>query len=864
VAITAVALTILSLAPASLASGTDPSAERVASSTSVGGGTDQTSSGTTAPEPQTPSVDPQVDGEIAASGSTRVIVTLRSVTRSNDDGERRTANATEFEQFRAELPVGSFAEVTGPGTLPIATMQVDAAGLQAIRGSKRVAAVEADTLLQTASLASSSVVGTQRAVAAGWSGAGETVAILDTGVATAHPYLMDGTRPKTIAEACFSTTSSVSRSSCPGGAPMRVTDAPRAGWGQPCDLAVSSACAHGTAVAGAAVGGTGVGTTTGAAPGASLISVKVFGYDATDPTRIGAAMSDVNLGLDWLYLHRMEFPDLAAVNLSLGGGRAVTDCRSSSVQAHIHQLADVGIATVVAAGNDGFDDAVTMPACAPDAIAVSAIDDAHAARAGFGNLSPKVALFAPGVGITTARAAGGAVSVSGTSLAAPIVTGSWAVLRQRFPSMSVAEALDHLRTTGIGITTDTAVTRYVIPLIRVDLAMRPPASAASLPPTNLTTVTPARLMDTRPEPTIDSLDHDTGAFGPGESRRFRVTGRGYVPSNDVASISLNVTVAAPTTPGFLTVYGSDQPRPEASNLNFTPGILTSNMVVVRVAADGTITIFNSAGSTQVIVDVLGWFPAAGDLQSVTPARLMDTRDAPTIDGRFRDTGAFGPAESRVIAVTGRGGVPSSGVGAVALNLTVAGSTMPGYLTVHPPGTPRPTASSINFGPSQIVPNMVIVPVDLAGGIRIFNFMGRTDIVVDVLGWFPHSATFTPLTPARLLDTRDLPTIDGRFSGTGALGGGARLDLQVTGRGGVPDTTVAAVAVNLTVDRPSLDGFITAYPSGIALPGTSTINFTAGMTRANTTIVPVGSDGRISLFNLQGSTHVIVDVLAWFR
>jgi hypothetical protein len=70
-------------------------------------------------------------------------------------------------------------------------------------------------------------------------------------------------------------------------------------------------------------------------------------------------------------------------------------------------------------------------------------------------------------------------------------------------------------------------------------------------------------------------------------------------------------------------------------------------------------------------------------------------------------------------------------------------------------------------------------------------------------------------------------------------------------------------VNLTVAQPSINGFLTAYPAGIARPRTSSINFAAGQTLANLTIVPVGVDGRISIYNLQGSTPVIIDVLGWF-
>lgn len=859
-----VLLVVASMPPSSLARPLGPAgAASAGSSGSTGADPSMAAAGEPADGPE---IDTEVEREIARTGRARTVVTLNaahSPARSGDDRQQRAASRSAVRALLASLPSGSAAATGEPDTLPVVAVTIDGQALGALRRSKVVAAVEADTTLRPTSLASSTVVGTPTAVASGWTGAGGTVAVLDSGVDSSHPFLRRGTTSRTIAEACFSTTTTVSLSSCPGGRPMGVGDAPRPGAGQPCDLTLSRMCDHGTSVAGIAVGGDGRTLPSGIAPGASIVSVKIFGHDAADPSRIGASLSDVNLALQWLYNRRADLPGLSAVNLSIAGGRFTGPCTRSSVQAFIHQLATVGIATIVAAGNDGYDDAVGMPACAPDAVAVASMDDATAARSPWSNISPKVALFAPGERITTAHTGGGYLSASGTSVAAPAIAGAWAVVHQRFPDMTVTEELDQLRSNGIGLITDTSIGRYDLPMVRVDLALRPPAGTATENGT-LTTVTPARLMDTRALPTIDRLFSDTGAVRGGETRRVRVTGRGYVPSTGVASVSLNVTIADPTEAGYLTVFGADAQRPNASNLNFTPGSLSSNMVLVPVGADGTIAVFNSAGATQVIVDVLGWFPDAGVFRPLAPARLMDTRDLPTIDGLARSTGAFAPGESRALRITGRGGVPATGVGAVALNVTVAGATAAGYVTVHPNGTPTPTASTLDFGPSQIVPNTVIVPVDALGRVRLFNFSGRTDLAVDVMGWFPTSAAFGPLPPARLLDTRALPTIDGRFSGTGAIAGGGRLDLPVTGRGGVPATGVAAVAINVTVDRPTADGFVTVFPAGIALPATSTVNFAAGVTLANATIVPVGADGRISIYNFRGPTDVVVDVLGWFR
>ncbi|MTA77286.1 MAG: S8 family serine peptidase [Actinobacteria bacterium] len=812
-----------------------------------------------------PEVDEQVGVQVRDQGRTRVIVRL-STPVTGDDFSRSEQSAAAAGNLLRTLPSGSYEQITNPETVPVIILAVDSSAVDALSKSSLVASVESDVVVRPSSLNSTTVLGVQRAVASGWDGTGQTIAVVDSGVQSSHALLMRGATPKTIAEACFSSNTTTIRSSCIGGTPMAVNAVPSRGSAQPCDLAVSVACGHGTAVAGVAVGGDGTGTVSGVAPAASLISVKIFGHDVADPSAIGASLSDVNTALQWLYNRRADFPGLVAVNLSLGGGKMTTDCGSGSTQAYIHQLLLVGIATVVAAGNDGFNDAVSVPACAPDAIAVGSIDDTTAARSPWSNVSPKVALYAPGTSIASANAATGARSnFSGTSLAAPAVTGAWAVVHQRFPDMTGADILDQLRSRGTTITTDTAspVARYQIPLIRVDLAMRSPVGSESQPPDVLTAVTPARLMDTRAEPTIDSLYTNTGPLTGGETRRLRVTGRGYIPANDAASVSVNVTVADPTTAGFVTVFGGGASRPTASNLNFTPGEVTANLVMVPVGADGTISIYNFTGLSHVIVDVLGWFPSAGAFRPINPARVMDTRDAPTVDGRSRNTGPFGPGESRSLVIAGRGGVPASGVAAVALNVTAVNSTAAGYLTVYPSGSTRPTASNLNFGVAEVVPNMVISPLDSLGRAQLFNFDGRTDIVVDVLGWFPRTPSFTALVAARLLDTRGGPTIDGIWSGGGPILGGTHLDLKVTGRAGVPSTGVAAVVLNLTVTEPTANGFLTVYPAGILRPRTSSINFTSGQTLANLVIALVGVDGRISLYNLQGATPTIVDVVGWF-
>jgi hypothetical protein len=250
----------------------------------------------------------------------------------------------------------------------------------------------------------------------------------------------------------------------------------------------------------------------------------------------------------------------------------------------------------------------------------------------------------------------------------------------------------------------------------------------------------------------------------------------------------------------------------------------------------------------------------------SPQRVLDTRPGgSTVDGSASGIGAVPAGGTIHVPVVSRGGVPATGVGAVALNVTVTGATGPGYLTVWPKGAPQPTASNLNFVTGQTVPNMVIVKVGTGGEASFFNGgTGTVHVIADVLGWFPTGTSYTGLTPARLMDTRTAaPTVDGESAGIGAAAAGATLDVRVAGRGGVPGGA-AAVALNVTATNPTAAGYLTVWPKGAARPTASTLNFVAGQTVPNMVIVPIGAGGQVSLFNgATGTADVIVDVLGWF-
>ena len=269
-------------------------------------------------------------------------------------------------------------------------------------------------------------------------------------------------------------------------------------------------------------------------------------------------------------------------------------------------------------------------------------------------------------------------------------------------------------------------------------------------------LTPARLLDTRADgTTVDGSFAGAGAVTGGATFELDVSGRGGVPATGAGAVALNVTVTNPTADVFVTVWPAGSVRPNASNLNAVVGQTVPNMVVVPLGANGRVALFVNAGSADVIVDVLGWFPTGNAFHGLTPARVLDTRaDGETVDGMFRATGALAGGAVFDLPLAGRGGVPVSGVGSVALNVTVTNPSAAAFLTVWPAGSVRPNASNLNMVRGLTVANMVVVPVSADGRVALFVNAGSVDVIVDVLGWFPVGGAFEGLPPARLLDSRD--------------------------------------------------------------------------------------------------------------
>ncbi|MEO6126210.1 MAG: glycosyl hydrolase family 18 protein [Ilumatobacteraceae bacterium] len=381
-----------------------------------------------------------------------------------------------------------------------------------------------------------------------------------------------------------------------------------------------------------------------------------------------------------------------------------------------------------------------------------------------------------------------------------------------------------------------------------------PRSTPGAPITSPTTPLPARFLDTRSgTSTIDGQFRGTGQLKAQSQIELKIAGRGTVPV-DATAVTLNVTVIGAGN-GFVTVYPCGN-RPTTSNLNVRSGQVISNSVITRLSDTGTVCIYTQAPA-NLVVDVFNVMSESAFDPTASPARLLETRpNLPTIDGLAAGGGPLKPGTVLRLQVAGRGDV-SADARAAVLNVTADGATLPGYITTWPCDSPAPATSNVNFPAHSPIANAVVTGLGPDGSVCI-SASTATNVIVDAFGELPL-ASYQPLTtPGRILDTRvGGRTVDGDFSGGGIMTNGSRIELQVTGRAGIP-SGASSVVLNVTVDGPLLPGFITVYPCEVARPLVSNVNYAAGQTLPNLVITELSAKGTVCLFN-SSSTHIVVDV-----
>jgi 2',3'-cyclic-nucleotide 2'-phosphodiesterase (5'-nucleotidase family) len=382
------------------------------------------------------------------------------------------------------------------------------------------------------------------------------------------------------------------------------------------------------------------------------------------------------------------------------------------------------------------------------------------------------------------------------------------------------------------------------------------------PPQAVVPLSPQRILDTRTgASTVDGQFAGTGIVAAGGTLELTVAGRGGVPA-DATGVVLNLTATDASGIGYVTVWPCGTERPLASSANFAPGAAAPNAVLTGIGADGKVCMYAGEASVHLIADVNGLVPAGGGFEPLTPARLLETREgAPTVDGVSQGEGQVGAGATYTLQVAGRGGVPD-GAMQVALNVTATDAMATGYVTVWDCSEPRPIASNVNFVAGKATPNTVVAELGADGKVCLFAGENAVDLIVDVFGTFDDAAPLEAVTPARLLDTRNgAPTVDGIGAGNGPITAGTKVEVQVTGRAGVPATAVGAV-LNLTATDAGGTGYVTAWPCDEAQPNASTVNFVAGEPSPNAAVLKLSADGKICLTPGETTAQLIVDVSAY--
>lgn len=348
-------------------------------------------------------------------------------------------------------------------------------------------------------------------------------------------------------------------------------------------------------------------------------------------------------------------------------------------------------------------------------------------------------------------------------------------------------------------------------------------------------VTPARLLDTR------------GAYVYPEGCRvgrdgridLRVTGVGGVPSTGVAAVAVNVTGVSPVGTTWVAAYPAGAAFPGTSSVNVPQGRDAAALVVVPVGANGRVSLRNGPFPTDLVVDVLGYYPSDGTGSRYSASAAVRLMDADVGQGY----------------TTLATGAPAGSTGVVA-NVTLDRPVAPGNAGIVPQAQATgPSTSSVNVTPGATMANRVMTRT-AAGSVALWTSTGMRAIV-DVVGYLgPTGASYRPLVPTRVVDSRT------GLGGVPRLTGGQDVAVQLGGNGGVP-VGAGSVALTLTMADVALPSHVTVWQPGTPRPTSSDLNVSSDAPRANLVIATLDASGRALVRLDQGSGDVIVDVLGYY-
>jgi hypothetical protein len=355
----------------------------------------------------------------------------------------------------------------------------------------------------------------------------------------------------------------------------------------------------------------------------------------------------------------------------------------------------------------------------------------------------------------------------------------------------------------------------------------------------------AALLDTR-----NGTGGKTGLVGQATAVSFPVLGVGGIPTTGVSAVLVRLVTTSGTGNTWLRAYpDGTTPTGGYSNLDAAVGDIISNTDVVRPGTNGKIAVYNSTGSTHIIVTAFGYYRTAtgagGGFVPVSENLIVDTRN-----GVGTTKAKIASNATRTITLTGA--VIPAGAKAVMANVIVLNQTANGWLGVTPAGGAAATQSSLNFMTGGAHAHTVSLPLSTAGQVVFSNHSGGTiDLIVAPYGYVTASSSegagYRYVTPIRVYDSST------------SLAANATVDVQVTGKLGMPTRNVAGVMVSVIAASPTVGGGIKVWPTGGAEPNVGQVYFRTGKTTAGLAIVKPGTDGKIRLKNsTSGTVRFVVD------
>jgi subtilisin len=389
-------------------------------------------------------------------GSVRIIVQLDA--SFTPEGALKSAQAQQQRQGIAQAQAALLNRIPANHILnhqkfnytPLLAMEVTSSGLQTLMVSSGWTQIQEDkqyrmNLSQSAPLVGSTLIQSQ-----GFGGAGQTIAIIDTGVDANHPFLSG----KVVAEACFSTTLNPtqlfgSTTACPNNLDTQV------GSGAAAPFATNIVGrGHGTHVAGIAAGGNPGIAFTGVAPQASLIAIQAFSIFKNLDCGGGKwcaflYLSDGIAALEHVYSLRNTF-NIASVNMSFGGGAFSSPCDRELFKLPVDLLRSAQIASISSSGNESSSFALSSPACISSVVSVGSTTKSDTVSSS-SNSSSFLDLLAPGQSIQSSVPGSSYAFSSGTSMASPHVAGAWAVMKEQISAWTVSQILANLKSWGVPV-----------------------------------------------------------------------------------------------------------------------------------------------------------------------------------------------------------------------------------------------------------------------------------------------------------------------------------------------------------------------------------------------------------------------------